>query len=63
MAIDFVLNFVRPPLVSGGDVVIYGVGIGNESNVSMLLLDCVGYMVVIVWICYGKICLVELLII
>ncbi|MCW8885656.1 MAG: type IV conjugative transfer system coupling protein TraD [Motiliproteus sp.] len=61
-AIDSALNPVRPPPASGGDAVIHGVGIGNESNTSMPLSDRVGHMVVIARTRHGKTRLAELLI-
>jgi conjugative coupling factor TraD (TOL family) len=61
-AIDSALNPVRPPPASGGDAVIHGVGIGNESNASMPLSDRVGHMVVIARTRHGKTRLAELLI-
>ena len=62
MAIDSALNPVRPPPASGGDAVIHGVGIGNESNATMPLSDRVGHMVVIARTRHGKTRLAELLI-
>jgi len=61
-AIDSALNPVRPPPASGGDAVIHGVGIGNESNASTPLSDRVGHMVVIARTRHGKTRLAELLI-
>jgi len=61
-AVDSALNPVRPPPASGGDAVIHGVGIGNESNASMPLSDRVGHMVVIARTRHGKTRLAELLI-
>lgn len=60
-AIDSAWNPVRPPPATGGDAVIHGVGIGEETGAVMPLTDRVGHMVVIARTRHGKTRLAEIL--
>ncbi|WP_299772610.1 type IV conjugative transfer system coupling protein TraD [uncultured Pseudoteredinibacter sp.] len=58
---DSVLNPFSPPLATGGDPVIHGVGIRAETNAMMPLSERVGHMVVVARTRHGKTRLAELL--
>ncbi len=60
--IDSPLNPFRPPPKTGGEAVIHGVGIEEESNVFMPLSDRPGHTVVIARTRHGKTRLAEILI-